>query len=265
MRKLGPLKQRILAFRRRWAPAPSANRPAFPVPGGAFNDKPDPVVLVHLNDTSMVYYYRYGETGWSHLRRAAEIYLQGRSRQGVMDFLEAYFEAFCPTNLADVCCLQHVEPLATLSPFHRFEPWRRTISRVSGHDGSGNQNFGPVSRTRLEKEADRIVALCRSLEHEGYRPEAYDDGYIRGYLLTRDEEFVFVVTKGQHRTAVLSALGEKTFAAQFDPKMPRLIDAKTLPMWPHVTSGYCTPELASVMFNRHFEPFADPRMSLVRG
>jgi hypothetical protein len=223
----------------------------LPLPDGLFLDARDPGVLVDLTRASSGYFYTFGPDGWSPFQAAASILLRGGSRDDVRAYLSAFYEGFQPRTLAEACFGPGADlaPMSTLSPFDRFKPWRQSIRKISGHDGSGNQNFGPVTASRLDRETDRVVDTYRSLQKHGYRPEVFTDGYIRGYALTAGQDITFVITSGVHRAAVLSALGAQRIAAKFDRRMPRSIDRSSLPFWPHVRSGFCPEQPAA-----HFRP-----------
>src|SRR5262249_41419539 len=91
-------------------------------------------------------------------------------------------------------------PLSGLSPFTRFQPWRTSMIQVSGSTGAGDQNFGPVTMEKLNREVDRVITCCESLEARGYQPEAFPDGYIRGYFLQDGPDFCFLIAAGSHGT-----------------------------------------------------------------
>ena len=221
----------------------------------------DPVVLIDIAAATNAYFYTFGPRGWSPFQGAASVLLGGGSREDVRSYLSAFYSRFQPRNLAEASFGMDVElpPLSALTPFESFKPWRDSIRRISGHDGSGNQNFGPVSAKRLEVETDRIVETFRSVQRHGYRPEAFVDGFIRGYALADGTKLAFVITSGVHRAAVLSALGDSEVRAKFNPRMPRVIEKGSLPLWPHIRSGFCSPEAASEIFDRHIERRPDAR------
>jgi hypothetical protein len=227
-------------------------------------DAHDPEALIDLTRATSSYFYTFGPGGWSPFQGATSVLLGGGSRRDVRDYLAAYYDGFQPRTLAEAWFGPSAElaPLSALTPFDSFKPWRRSIKKISGHDGIGNQNFGPVTAARLEKETERVVGTCRSLEKRGYEPRGFVDGFIRGYALADGANLVFLVTSGVHRAAILSAMGAREIVAKFNPRMPRAVERASLPLWPHVRSGFCPPEAAAGIFDRHVRPLPDMRRAI---
>jgi hypothetical protein len=250
--------------RSRFAPKIRIYDQAQGLAGALYSDTHDPTILVDLSSATSSYFYTFGPAGWSPFQGAASVLLRDGSKQHVRDYLAAFYDRFRPRNLAEACFGPSADlaPLSALTPFDSFKPWRRSIKKISGHDGIGNQNFGPVAPARLDAETNRVVDTYRSLERHGYEPEAYYDGFIRGYALTDGARLVFLVTSGVHRAAILSAMGATQVAARFNPRMPRAIDRASLPLWPHVRSGFCPGAAASEIFDRHIQPRPDPRRTI---
>lgn len=195
-------------------------------------------------------YFGFGRRGWNPFTAAVRDYWTS----GTWSFLETYYKTFQPTCLAEAYFLRkHARygVLNTLSPFLRFKPWRASEVLMTGHDGSGNQNFGPVSPKKLDLEISRFESVANSISRNGYDPDTY--GYITGYFLLDERgDYTFRITQGMHRAAVLDALGWEALPVQCDAAVPRSIHIGTLPYWPKVADGTCSPELARFMFRRHF-------------
>jgi hypothetical protein len=250
--------------RSRFAPRIRVDEQARELPEALYVDTHDPEIVVDLTRATSSYFFSFGPDGWSPFQGAASVLLRGGSRQDVRAYLAGYYDGFRPRNLAEACFgpAAQLAPLDSLTPFDSFKPWRRSIRKISGHQGAGNQNFGPVTSERLARETERVVDTCRSIEKHGYEPRAFFDGFIRGYALTDGADLVFLVTSGVHRAAILSAMGARRVAAKFNPRMPRAIDRASLPLWPHVRSGFCSAEAAAEMFDRHMQPGRDSRRAI---
>src|SRR5690606_1945292 len=104
---------------------------------------------------------------------------------------------------------------------------------------------------KLEEEWQRLHSLRRAIEEKGYQPQRHA-GHIRGYFPLADGEEVFQISAGQHRLAVLAALGWTTVPVSFQPTFPRTIDLADVEHFPGVRSGDYSVEAASLLFRQHF-------------
>ena len=216
-----------------------------------FHDHPgDRIGTVGLDHCVGHLYFGFGSRGWNPFTPAIQEFLH----TGKWKKLEKYYQVFQPQSLAEAYFGRNHACWAELqnhSPFLRLKPWRTSERMMSGNDGSGNQNFGPVSPTRLAQEIRKYESIIQSIKKRGYKPEKY--GTIRGYFLLHDNaSYVFRITQGMHRAAVLDAMGWKNISISFDPTMPQCISLRSLPYWPKVVDGTLSPQLARYMFKRHF-------------
>jgi hypothetical protein len=225
----------------------------FPCEGPAlcFQDTPaGPAGSVALDRCVGHLYFGFGRRGWNPFTQAVREYLA----HGHWQSLEKYYREFQPQSLAEAYFLRNRPRWGVLNeraPFARLKPWRASEILMSGHDGAGNQNFGPVTRRKFEQEARKYEAIAESVRKHGYRPERY--GMIRGYfLIDQGGDYVFRITQGMHRTPVLDALGWDRIPVALDPLLPGCISLDTLRHWPRVADGTFSPELAAYLFRRHF-------------
>jgi hypothetical protein len=118
---------------------------------------------------------------------------------------------------------------------------------------------GPQTPANVRREIERSVACMQKLAAESYAPEIHVDGYIRGVVLRRGDDWRFLVTAGQHRIAALAALDQRTVRVKFQPNWPRLIDAAQVDQWRWVANGLYTREQAltafAALFARRPAPF----------
>lgn len=77
--------------------------------------------------------------------------------------------------------------------------------------------FGPMSDKNILNELNRLTNLLVEIRKNGYQPEVHGDGYIRGRVINYKNESRFHVYAGQHRLAVLSALGYKQILVKKHP------------------------------------------------
>lgn len=104
-------------------------------------------------------------------------------------------------------------------------------------DEVGVQHWGPVSPEKLETEIIKLSKLLQSIREHGYVPRLCSrDGHIRGYVLRKGEEWVFMIQQGQHRFAVLSALDYRRIPVRIDG----VLDHADARYFPGVVSGLYT-------------------------
>lgn len=89
----------------------------------------------------------------------------------------------------------------------------------------GTQSRGPVSRTKLELEEERVRRILSSVHQSGFIVSPKHA--VRGHFLARGEELLFLVAGGQHRTAVAAAqLG--VVPVRIQPGYPTIVDLEDL-------------------------------------
>lgn len=186
--------------------------------------------------------------------------------------LSAYFEAVQPLSAAQFFGIRS-DRLSSLTPIAAEWPWtgpsgrpvqlrrHNTVAkeaRVNGWDlaaGHGWQHVGPVTEEKLRLELERTANLVRSIGRSGYRAEqsglrrGLDQ--IRGLLLVNERgEWRFVVDGGEHRVAVLAALGHATFPGVVRPD--GVYYRSGVEEWPGVAAGDVGTKEATRLFDRVF-------------
>ncbi|MEM7479502.1 MAG: hypothetical protein AAF483_31335, partial [Planctomycetota bacterium] len=147
--------------------------------------------------------------------------------------------------------------LTQMSANTLFEPWQH---RPPPFDNpldpkcirGGAQLHGPLEREAGIKEFVRIKGLMESIEKHGYDPNAFPLGLITGILLKHEGRKRFLVIHGQHRTAILTAMGHEEILVGSRREGPATIDSSDAENWPHVKSGLISKEAAVLQFSRHF-------------
>lgn len=110
--------------------------------------------------------------------------------------------------------------------------------------------FGPEEPDALEREWRRFTKVLANIEKRKYRPDFATP--VDGYLVTRSNEYRFVIRRGKHRLAALSALGYKEVLCTFTPGRPRAIDQALLHHWPKVQAGLWSTGKAGEVLNGLF-------------
>lgn len=126
-------------------------------------------------------------------------------------------------------------------------PWDRKPTRQQRR---ARVNYLERSDLASDKhEVERVVAIVDSIRSNGYQPESF--GYATGWLLDRgDSDFAVLIAAGNHRAAVLLALGYDSIPIRFKPSS--LVTRCSVNSWPGVRAGAFTVEEALQVFDRVF-------------
>lgn len=152
--------------------------------------------------------------------------------------------------------------LSRLAARTLFEPW---LLRPPPCDNplnpecraSGAPLHGPVDpRVGLEEFA-RLQTMIDSIERYGYNPDGFPRGLITGIVLKHEGQQRFLVVHGQHRTAVLTAMGHDEIEVGIRRDGPSVVDSSEAAQWPHVISGLVSAETAVAQLARYFRDDAE--------
>ncbi|MEE2025821.1 methyltransferase domain-containing protein [Alkalimonas mucilaginosa] len=211
--------------------------------------------------------------GWHRFTATATFIFECIQSSRPINYREAplyqYYQSCQPTCFGDLWQqLGYTADIGVLSqmPLDRYVSWLPWFdSSDSIEDMQAGQSkaalipdwdshaFGPQSDAQVLAELKRLRNLVMVISQEGYTPELKPDGYIRGYILKHQQDARFVVTAGQHRLAVMAALGFKSAMIKFQPGYERVIDSSEVQSWPLVKSGVYTEEQALAIFHGVFE------------
>jgi hypothetical protein len=132
-------------------------------------------------------------------------------------FLDVFFSHYQPASIQEAwfpCFPSKEGGIAKSLILDRCIPWLPWLvsegflptNDIGGSGyGHGSQFRGPISNINLQREKFRMHSLYEIISKEGYHPEVH--GHISGQFIERNGEWLFVVLGGNHRSAVLSALG----------------------------------------------------------
>lgn len=161
-----------------------------------------------------------------------------------------------------------VEALDNQPPWLTLLPWENTsleqknqgrascASQDSEEHGSklninkGWRDFGPVSEEVLDLEVKRLHSLILSIEENGILRDDSEGGDIGAVvLMNENSDYRWLVEwGGQHRAAVISAMGYKNTTI----RVWQVIERKDVELWPNVVSGVYSKESALKIFDRIF-------------
>lgn len=191
--------------------------------------------------------YGYSDDGWHYLSALLFEYLKNPLLSYSKSILCTYYSLFQPQALMEALFVN--KPRAAMK-YNGWVPlpWFRYPPSIA----TNYQHFGPNTKHFGKQELMRTISLYQRLSREGYRPEAYKDGYIKGYFLVMGNDYRFIVTSGQHRMAVLAMLGYQQVKVKIHPQSQRLVDQEHIQTWVNVINGYYTTTLAQQIFELPF-------------
>ena len=140
-------------------------------------------------------------------------------------------------------------------------------------------HYKPVSKYRdvafidfdVAEKVEKIKDLIHSIQKHGYNPKKFPDrkGGIVGYTLSHQDTKRTYIVSGNHRVAVLGAMGipfdilPETGKSIKDRdaegvgvdynNFPEEFSSDTIARWPSVSSGFLTEEQAFEILNRYLE------------
>ncbi len=202
-------------------------------------------------------FYIAAKAGVNHLENCTQV---------VKDELDNFYYEFQPSNVNEWFQLNSTSnALAQLPPWAGILPWRaRTIENyqetIKKGTLSDNQKAdynadiykggwaycGPVKEEKCMIETKRIVELIESINKHGYiRNNDKDGDIVATALICDDNSWVWVVTNGYHRAAVLAAMG----FAVIPIRINLVIRRNEVHFWPQVSNGLYTKEQALQIFD----------------
>jgi hypothetical protein len=204
--------------------------------------------------------------------RTVRDYLEGRSSTYEGSPLERYYEFFQPRHAADLLAIRSPSrPLYEISPSAFMMPWdprsaakraRQAISENQRRGGArlslrhGLAIHGPVSKEKGTIEYSNLIELVRSIRDNGYVRTDHPDGDIRAYpLIGKTSEIRYLIKGGQHRAAVLAALGFEHIPVI----VLRTLRFDEVPYWPKVRGGLLGRGEAMEVFERLFDGHPPPK------
>jgi hypothetical protein len=223
----------------------------------------------------------FGRARWHPYTETARSILCGETMGYRVSILERYYQIWQPTDAASAVIglpcsaesLRSVPPHGYYSvPWLDYAPdgamamteaWH--VRELSEHglgpariEDVGFNGHGPVSETLGAIEFQRIVVLANSIDRHGFNRMG-DDG-VQVDVLLRGEERRFVNCGGQHRTAVMNALGE----AHVPARRRHIVNRDDAAAWPNVRSGLWSLAEALRYFDHLFD-FDSRQWALERG
>lgn len=190
-------------------------------------------------------------------------------KENIFNSLNDFYKKFQPKSIADWFQLNtDSDQLLKNEAWASVLPWRaRTLKNYKEviEAGTYKDNLsnkldmniyesgwaycGPVDKKKCDIETTRIFNLINSIRNNGYLRHNDKDGDIIATVLVNEKgEWVWLITNGYHRAAVIAALGNKTVPIRIN----LVIRRDEADFWPQVITGTYTKEEALKIFDNIF-------------
>jgi hypothetical protein len=177
----------------------------------------------------------------------------------IKESLTSYYRNALPDSASEVLGLHpgEVPELDHEPAWLNFYPWHPdTIStmRSAGDKRRGDKKSGSSGIVNSMEElinfdSKRTYKLYKSLQHNGYIHDLNKINSVRAQLLINEEnEYVWLINGGFHRTAISYALGLK----EIEVNLKNVINRADVEKWPAVHSGIFDKETALKVFDNIF-------------
>ena len=212
------------------------------------------IVQVPVKQCRGHFWQSYADTGWHFMRAQIRQLIQSK-KQLEMDetVLHRYCTGFAPKTFSDAAQWLGLDPSMgsmgkqSTKRYPFIDPYTLNMpADLNSHDISnmGNlipdsdaYNCGPRNQKLVVDEINRLSTIYQQLAKNGYQPHLHLDGHIRGKYVFDGNEWVFLVTAGSHRMAVLAELGYEWITARIQPNSVKVIDLSHTDRIPVVSSG----------------------------
>jgi len=190
------------------------------------------------------------------------------SEQNVIEVLKKYYELVTPKNSLEIFDMGFNLDKKEFPSWAVLMPWdcetqaelinktKKTVeheNKVAGYRlgiEGGWSWLGPTGIKKTKIEANRLLALLKSIKLKGYkRSNEIDGDIIANILIGEKDNWVWQSISGQHRASILSALGYETVYVRIN----KFIRREDVEHWPNVVNGFYTKQEALKIFDMIFD------------
>lgn len=216
-----------------------------------YQDVGIPYFHVPLNKCLSASLHLYGREHHHPFVHSIQSYLNGDRKKAETILLD-FFKEFQPATLYDFfneaaygrlsdSSSELLKPIPEIIRNDTFEDtafpwsWHPFPDRAELFEKKRNNRlyFGPESDKGVKAEAERLFKLTDKINHEGYHNDFATP--VEGYILCDENgDYRFMIRRGKHRVAVLSALGYESITATFVSGLPRGYDVPLMYQWPKI-------------------------------
>jgi len=226
------------------------------------------IVNVPINKGRALPIFDYSEaSNHPYVLAARRALLKGTERELLIrEVLKTFFDLFNPKNPNEILGLQSDRTelkefpyWSVLMPWDSEDPneWIVKIEKSVRVENKLNKRnlgidsgwawAGPASSEKCEIETKRLLRVLNSIELRGYLRNNRPDGDIAVNLLARsNSEWVWQSIVGQHRAAVLSALGHQNIQVS----VRNIVRREDVSSWPNVIRGIYSQNEALKVFDK---------------
>lgn len=176
---------------------------------------------------------------------------------GVVAGLTKYYAEFTPETVSEYVGakssphLRQWPAYAYVAPWWNKEPETRVREKQSAYfvDGVwvGWKNSGPATEELIQSEAERLIAVDRSIRLHGYRRGRGRDGDVRAeWLLSDNHPPRWLIQHGDHRAAAAFSHGLTAIPV----RIVGCVRERDAPSWPNVRNGLWSLDDALDFFRR---------------
>lgn len=218
--------------------------------------------------------FGYGPNSWHPFVETVSQLLKNPDLDYEESVLNSHYSTWQPRTVAESQFPVGNSPepvLSRLAAHTLFEPWLLQPPPCDNPLNpqcrpSGAPLHGPVDPHEGLNEFARLQTMIDSIERYGYNPDEFPRGLITGIVLKHEGRQRFLVVHGQHRTAVLAAMGRDEIEVGIRGDGPSVVDSSEAEQWPHVIRGLVSAETAVAQLARYFpdEVEDDPAFAVHR-
>lgn len=206
--------------------------------------------VIPIGEATSLFACSFGRDGWHPFVKTLEEYEACSEISWKKTTLYKYHKGFCPKSIIDL--IDNGQRTSEI-PIFSF-PWGTFRIGASNKDVLTSRFCGPSADELIKSEFNALVALYKNISRQGYRPWDFGYGFIGGtFLLSADGKRRFVVLQGNHRMAVLSALGYKKITVRTNPGYLDYIRESDMSNWARVREGSCDIQTARSVFRLYFD------------
>lgn len=146
-------------------------------------------------------------------------------------------------------------PWSILKPFEvkeKREAYDLTENKRFGLKTGDSLDLAGTSDEKVKIETERLMQIFHRIKTNGFKPQFPDS--LGCFVLINGENYKWFVQGGQHRAAVLSALGYEKIPVH----VRQIIRREEVVYWPHVLSGLFSQEKALKVFDEMFQTKTPP-------
>ncbi|MGP4038666.1 hypothetical protein ACTWP4_01970 [Gracilibacillus sp. D59] len=211
-------------------------------------DSDSTIVTVKINKCCDWLGYTFTDKGWHYLSALLKEYIKDPTISYKDSILNKYYQSFQPKTIQDCLFVRNDQPFPPITNHKLQLPWGVAFKL----DRTDDHHYGPKTDIFIKNEFIRTIRIYKKLALEGYQPEQYADGYIKGHFLKNKNNYRFLISGGQHRIAALGVLGYDKIQVKVYHKWKRVIDIENIQSWPHVLDGMFDKDSAMAIFHSYF-------------